>query len=241
VGSELLLQFNLQVVRAMLSVRSDVLVRGEGNSLLDMMEAYLDEECRRSQCMVVMGSQKITSSVFDSVIGSVTLSFIRRLVGVPIIVVTLNSKQSPSPQSTSALRVMVEVEPQSRGVLRLVAKSLLSTRKEKGTHLFLAHVHPVAMVTRKQESDHRRLMESFELLASGLRVPPSRSLMLCGKVDEAIAESVAEHAVNLVALQLQPGSKALSTSIVRLMRSSKAATLIYTTPRSSQPSEVVKD
>lgn len=233
-GSDLLVIYHHQAVRAMLTVRSDVLVRGEGNSLLDMMESYLDRECVRSHCIVVMGSQKITSSVFDSVVGSVTLSFIRRLVGVPVIVVTLNSKQSPNPQSTSALRVMVGVEPQSRGVLRMVIKSLLSTRKEKGTHLFLAHVHPVAAVTRKQESDHRRLMESFELLASGLRAPPSRSLMLSGKIDEAIAESVSEYAANLVALQLVPGAKSLSSNIVKLMRSSKAATLIYTTPRSSE-------
>lgn len=212
----------------MLSVRSDVLIRGEG-SLLDMMESYLDKECRRSQTLVVMGSQKVTSSVFDSVVGSVTLSFLRRLVGVPVIVVTLNSKQSPSPQ-TSALRVLVEVEPQSRGVLRMISQTFLAGRqeKEKG-HLFLAHVHPIAAVTRKQESDHKRLIDSFELLAAGLRTPSSRSLLLSGKADEAIAEAAAELAVNIVALQLVPGSKTLSTSIVRLMRSSKAATLIFTT------------
>lgn len=79
-----------------MQVKPVVLVRGLGG-LLDVMEKYVVDTCASGNTMVVMGSQQITSSVFDSVMGSVTLAFIRRMIGLPVVVVTQNSKYSPGP------------------------------------------------------------------------------------------------------------------------------------------------
>lgn len=46
-------------------------------------------------CNSVSACVQITSNVFDSVVASVTLSFMRRAVGLPLIVVTQNSTNSP--------------------------------------------------------------------------------------------------------------------------------------------------
>lgn len=63
--------------------------------LLDSMERFVEavEEAHGVSPVVVMGSVQLTSNVFNYVVGSITLSAIRRLSGTPVVVVTANSKQ----------------------------------------------------------------------------------------------------------------------------------------------------
>ena len=63
----------------MLDVRADVLVRGS-TGLLDCMEAYLEQRCCADSTLVVLGSVQLTLSVFDSVVGSVAIAMLRRMV-----------------------------------------------------------------------------------------------------------------------------------------------------------------
>ena len=73
----------------------DVVVKGYAG-LLDCLESYVDA-CEAT--LVVMGSQAITSQPIISgttasaaVVGSVTLSCIKRLAGMPMLVVTANTR-----------------------------------------------------------------------------------------------------------------------------------------------------
>jgi hypothetical protein len=93
-GLQTLSEYEKMATRAMIDVQTHVLVRGP-SGLLDCMEKYVMQQCKAGDVMVCMGSMQITSSVLDSVMGSVTLSFMKRLVGLPVVVVTQNSKNSP--------------------------------------------------------------------------------------------------------------------------------------------------
>ena len=70
-------------------------MRNSSVGLLEGMERYVAacEEEHGAEPLVVMGSTMLTSNVFSYVVGSVTLSAIKRLAPVPVVVVTANTKQ----------------------------------------------------------------------------------------------------------------------------------------------------
>ena len=78
-----------------IQAKMDVVVKGYAG-LLDCLESYVDA-CEAT--LVIMGSQAITSQPIISgttasaaVVGSVTLSCIKRLAGMPMLVVTANTR-----------------------------------------------------------------------------------------------------------------------------------------------------
>ncbi|GAX80160.1 hypothetical protein CEUSTIGMA_g7598.t1 [Chlamydomonas eustigma] len=225
-GQKLLNGFHKQATRNMTDVRADVLVRGS-HGLLSCMERYVATECKPGATLVVMGSVQITSNVFDSVVASVTLSFMRRAVGLPLIVVTQNSTNTPNPSATS-MKMMVAVESHARPVLSLVCSQLLAGRDRD--KLFLALVSATSHLTRNQLANQRRLLESFESTALGHRTPSYRSIRVEGAFDTSLVAAVEEHGIGLMVIQRVPGSKGLLPSQIGLIRSCKGAVLVYQDP-----------
>ncbi|GLC44162.1 hypothetical protein PLESTB_000901400 [Pleodorina starrii] len=86
-AEELLRAFQKRLLKSMVDTHVEVLVRGMWG-LLDMMDNYVSAV---EAHMVVMGSEHLTSNNFNYVIGSITLSALKRL-HVPVMVVTANSR-----------------------------------------------------------------------------------------------------------------------------------------------------
>ncbi|GLI58901.1 hypothetical protein VaNZ11_000682 [Volvox africanus] len=86
-AEELLRAFQKRLLKSMVDTHVEVLIRGVWG-LLDMMDNYVTAV---EAHMVVMGSEHLTSNDFNYVIGSITLSALKRL-HVPVMVVTANSR-----------------------------------------------------------------------------------------------------------------------------------------------------
>ena len=99
-------------------------------------------------------SSQLTSNVFDYVVGSVTLSAIKRLLGVPVVVVTVNSKNVPTKPGAS-LRGMVVVEGHSRDMLSYMCTRMLDIHR--GDKMLLGQVGAVCSY---------RVWEPFKISAS---------------------------------------------------------------------------
>ncbi|KAG2494533.1 hypothetical protein HYH03_007300 [Edaphochlamys debaryana] len=88
-AEEVLKVFQKRLLKSMVDTVTQVLVRGVWG-LMDVMDNYVTAVDAH---MVVMGSQHLTSNDFNYVIGSITLSALKRL-HLPILVVTANSRQN---------------------------------------------------------------------------------------------------------------------------------------------------
>uniref|UniRef100_A0A7R9VV27 Uncharacterized protein n=1 Tax=Chlamydomonas euryale TaxID=1486919 RepID=A0A7R9VV27_9CHLO len=205
-------------------VKPVVLVRGH-SGLLDVMERYVADVASSGTALVVMGSMQITSSVFDSVAGSVTLALIRRMAGLPVVVVTQNGRNSPGP-FTKGLRVMLHVEPHARPLLGLVCEQLLAGRA-RADQLLLAQVANVHNLTRKQIANNRRLFDNFQNLAIAYQCPAVRNYSLDGNVDEALVSASEEYGIGLMGVQLPPGSRGVPPHLVPLLRSCRGGVLVF--------------
>lgn len=112
--------------------------------------------------VVVMGSVQLTSNVFSYVVGSITLSAIRRLSGVPVVVVTANSKQAPT---KAGMRCMALVEGHARAMLSFLCTTVLDT--PRGDKLMLGQVMASKHMTRQQAANCRQLLDKFHQIAFG--------------------------------------------------------------------------
>ena len=128
--------------------KTDVIVKGNYSGLLDCLESYV-AACDAT--LVVMGSQAMTSQVTISgtmasaaLVGSVTLSCIKRLAGLPMVVVTANTrivqlnergkpvKQLPGGGQQQAAsgkrdppRVLAVVEPHAKDMVQFLSSTFL--------------------------------------------------------------------------------------------------------------------
>ncbi|KXZ49931.1 hypothetical protein GPECTOR_19g382 [Gonium pectorale] len=88
-AEEVLKGHQKRLLKSMVDTHAEVLVRGE-YGLMDVMDNYVNAVEAQ---MVVMGSQHLTSNDFNYVIGSITLSALKRM-HVPVMVVTANSRHN---------------------------------------------------------------------------------------------------------------------------------------------------
>ncbi|KAG1666588.1 hypothetical protein FOA52_000555 [Chlamydomonas sp. UWO 241] len=225
-GQQLLAEYQRIATRSMMDKVSPVVLVRSTAGLLDAMEKYVVEVALSgNNAMVVMGSAQITSSGIDSAMGSVTLAFVRRMVGLPVIVVTQNSRNSPGPAS-KGLRVMLNVEPHARALLAMVCTRLLAPRG-RADQLLLAQASVQRNLTRQQAANNRRLFDNFAHLARAHGCPAVRTYHLEGQADEALTAASDEYGVGLVALQLPTGSRGLAPSLLALIRSCRGGALVF--------------
>ncbi|KAL6752576.1 hypothetical protein V8C86DRAFT_2751570 [Haematococcus lacustris] len=222
-GDAMLAGHRRAALRAMVDVRVDVLVRG-ASGLLDCMEAYVSSSMAAAGArpLVIMASQQLTSNVFGYVVGSVTLSMVRRLAGTPVLVVTANTKQLPP---KPGMKVMVLAEAHSKNMLGYVCSNLLD--QARGDRLLLAQVQASNLVTRQQAANQRRILDAAHTLAFSHQQPVYKAVASEGAMDKAMCEMVDQHGVAIVALQLPPGTKGMPQQMLTFLRCNRAATLVY--------------
>eukprot|EP00798_Chlamydomonas_sp_ICE-L_P031225 gene31225-6375_t len=95
------------------------------NVIHSMQNFVAQMKSREETVMVVMGSVLLTIQIGNQAFGSITLSLIRRLPGVPVVVVTANSKRAVADVG-KGMRVMAVVEGHSRRVLDVACVDVIN-------------------------------------------------------------------------------------------------------------------
>eukprot|EP00798_Chlamydomonas_sp_ICE-L_P015971 gene15971-22102_t len=211
------------IMKSMTVTHCDAVVRGS-LGLLDAMEKYV-VQLGVDSMTVVMGSAQLTSNVFDYVVGSVTLSAIKRLLGIPVIVVTANSKTVLTLQPGAGFRYMAVVEGHSKNMLQHVCTRLVDMNR--GDKMLLAQVLATRHLTRQQQVNSRRIVDNFHSICHGLLVPVSKTSRVEGQFDLMLCELVEEGNICLLGLQLTQETRTLTTQMLNLLRSNRGATLVY--------------
>ncbi|KAG2452583.1 hypothetical protein HYH02_002820 [Chlamydomonas schloesseri] len=248
-AEEVLKLYQKRLLKSMVDTHCEVLVRGVWG-LIDVMDNYVSAVDAR---MVVMGSQHLTSNDFNYIIGSITLSALKRL-HVPVMVVTANSRQNcaigadweaaanaasgggkkgsgaaaaAKPAGGGGVRCLTLVENQNyaKNMMGFLCTQLLDGKR--GDRLLLAQVQATRHLTRAQAASVRRALDNFNLLATGHGFSVNRVLSLEGHLDEVLTEAVGEHHIQLLAMALPQGTKTLPPVLISTLRSCRGATLVY--------------
>ncbi|KAG2446024.1 hypothetical protein HXX76_000626 [Chlamydomonas incerta] len=245
-AEEVLKLYQKRLLKSMVDTQCEVLVRGVWG-LIDVMDNYVSAVDAR---MVVLGSQHLTSNDFNYIIGSITLSALKRL-HVPVMVVTANSRQNcaigadweaaaaaggggrkaggggAKPGAAGGVRCLTLVENQNyaKNMMGFLCTQLLDTKR--GDRLLLAQVQATRHLTRAQAASVRRALDNFNLLATGHGFSVNRVLSLEGQLDEVLTEAVGEQHIQLLAMALPQGTKTLPPVLISTLRSCRGATLVY--------------
>ncbi|KAG1666285.1 hypothetical protein FOA52_004766 [Chlamydomonas sp. UWO 241] len=123
-----------------------------------------------------------------------------------------------------APRVLAVVERHSQAMLSYLCSRCLDPLR--GDQLLLGQVFTTRMLTREQAAGTKRVMESFYDVAAKAHLPPVR-MQLNGAFDKALAAASDAEGVQLLALQLKPEERGLPGDVLSLMRSSRAAVLLF--------------
>ncbi|GAX74160.1 hypothetical protein CEUSTIGMA_g1609.t1 [Chlamydomonas eustigma] len=222
-GMKVLEAYRKQAVANMTHVKASVLVRGS-KGLLDSMERYIQTEGKSGRTLIVMGSTQVNSAA--NIMVSVTLNLQRRVVGIPILVVTQNSANSPTLSTQLKTSILLGVQPHTSPLLKFICTQLLAVR-EMGYKLQLAQVQEQKYLTRQQQVSHRRVLDNAVNQALGYHIPPSHALELEGPLDSCLSRAAEEQCSGIIAVQVPAGSKGLPAVYLSLLRNSRSAVLIY--------------
>uniref|UniRef100_A0A7S0S6R9 Uncharacterized protein n=1 Tax=Chlamydomonas leiostraca TaxID=1034604 RepID=A0A7S0S6R9_9CHLO len=225
-------------------VATQVLVRN-GRGLLDAMEAYVlgvaqalpqGRGAARPRVLVVMGSSMLTAADFSYVVGSVTLGLAKRLRPrlIPLVITTANAKQTAGPKD--GLRAIALVTPGASGLVATLGSRLMEPTQRPDRLLLLRAATTHSSTRAAQAADAQALNDYMGAAHSrGLNV--QRNMTAQGALEDVVTSAVADNAANLVALPVAPGpaSLAFPASVLALLRTCKAPTLLYYLAESDIP------
>mmetsp|Transcript_35165 Transcript_35165/g.78283 ORF Transcript_35165/g.78283 Transcript_35165/m.78283 type:complete len:160 (+) Transcript_35165:3-482(+) len=142
---------------------------------------------------------------------------------LPVVVVTANSTNVTG---NPGIRVMALADIHARGVFALLCAGGL-IHPLRGDTLMVGQAAPSSAQTSQQAASAKRLMDMFAALTKTCKVPLGMQFSLEGALDKAVCSRVEELNVALLALQLPQNVKGLSPYVLSVLRSSRAAVLLY--------------
>jgi hypothetical protein len=203
-----------RIPRSHVRVEMEVLIRGS-RSLLESIQQYVIEH---HVDLVVTSSGLVSthqhSPYHGAILGSVALAIFKRLE-IPVLLVNPGSLQSASSfKDQKRVRLMMMVEPWAMSLLDYTMERLILPGR--GDKLFLGQIFSQRSSTSQQRNAYQCLMNDVSEIV-GCNHIEHTEVFIDGYNYSALRQTVEEHAINLLALQLPPGSKSLSKDLLQLL------------------------